>query len=121
MTIFEPASAVAASRCMAARIRDPKRWLTDSHPSACGWCIYPMAALDEMVRGFNDWSGFSVRANSYERHDARVFAELSQAKQQALIVAAQVLEDGLPPAPGNVQPEPVSSTELTDDEAAALL
>jgi hypothetical protein len=93
MVIFEPASAIAASRCLAARVRDSGHRVTASHPRRCGWCDYPTDVLDGLVRGFNAWAGYSERTGTYAHHELRVWAELGKDEQLSQIVAAQVLED----------------------------
>lgn len=102
MTIREAAAAVAASRCLAARIRDPGRWLTAAHPSRCGWCDYPQPLLVEMVDEFHRWSGWSERRRTYDRHELRVWADLSARAQGDQVTAAQELEDEPPPAPARL-------------------
>jgi hypothetical protein len=88
--ILEPASAVAAGICLAARtIGKPPGILRGRHPRPCGWCDYPVEDLRRLVDGYNVWAGFSERSRTYERHDARVFAELPAAVQAELVLAAQ--------------------------------
>lgn len=89
--LFEPASAIAAGLCLAARAISDGR--TARHPRPCGWCDYPLVDLRAMVAGFNEWAGFSERTHTYERHDARVFAELRPADQAALVLEAQAFPD----------------------------
>jgi hypothetical protein len=88
--ILEPASAVAAGICIAARtIGSPPGILRGRHPRPCGWCDYPVDELRRLVDEHNAWAGFSERSRTYERHDARVFAELPAATQAELVLAAQ--------------------------------
>lgn len=101
--IDEPASAVAAALCLVARNNDG---VTSRHPRRCGWCDYPTDELVRMVDGFNTWAGFNDRRRTYERHDARVFAELPPARQAELVLAAQ----GFDP-----EPEPVTASKATED------
>lgn len=106
--IFEPASAIAASRCLTARSIDPVHGRTNAHPRPCGWCPTPVEGLRSMVEGFNQWSGFDVAKNTYERHEVRVFVDLPRAEQERQIVEAQdfppVVE--AEPEPVAVRPEP---------------
>lgn len=91
VVIDEPAAAVAAALCLAAR--DRSRQVTTRHPRACSWCDYPADALRSMVEGFNAWAGFNEDKGTYARHDARVFAELPRARQAELVHAAQGFEE----------------------------
>lgn len=90
--IFEPAAAIAASRCLTAHSIDPVHARTSAHPRRCGWCDTPVEGLRQMVEGFNDWAGFDLRRNSYARHEVRVFVDLPRAEQERQIVTAQELE-----------------------------
>lgn len=113
--LFEPASAIAAGICLTARILADGR--TERHPRPCGWCDYPPDALQRMVDGFNAWAGWSERTHTYQRHDARVFAELKPATQAAMVLEAQAF-----PAPA----EPVAEAETpspheADEEGPAWL
>lgn len=98
--IDEPAVAAAVARCLAARVRDPERRLTVTHPRTCGWCAYPTAEIDRMLAGWNEWAGFDPRKGTYGRHEARVFQALPRAEQEQLVTAAQDLEpEPMPPLP----------------------
>jgi hypothetical protein len=85
--LFDPASAIAAGICLTARSVAPRT--VDRHPRPCGWCDYSPDELRQMIDGFNAWAGFSERSGTYERHDARVFAELPRAEQARLVLEAQ--------------------------------
>lgn len=102
--IDEPASAVAASLCLAAR--DRKDRTTTRHPGRCGWCPYPADELTRMVEGFNAWAGWNERRGTYERHDARVFAELPRDRQAALVAAAQAIEEPADEVPADQEDAP---------------
>lgn len=88
--IDEPASAVAAALCLAARDRTNR--VTSRHAGRCGWCDWPAEELTSMVAGFNTWAGFDERRGTYGRHDARVFAELPRERQAELVAMAQSIE-----------------------------
>lgn len=85
--LFDPAAAIAAGICLTARSVAPKT--LDRHPRPCGWCEYEPDELRQMIDGFNAWAGFRERSGTYERHDARVFAELPRAEQARLVLEAQ--------------------------------
>jgi hypothetical protein len=87
--LFDPAAAIAAGHCLTARSIDEKRRTTRAHPRRCAWCEYSAAELRQMVDGHNAWSGYRESTRTYERHDARVFAELPRERQQELVVEAQ--------------------------------
>ncbi len=107
--IFEPASAIAAGLCLTARtITTDGR--TARHPRPCGWCDYPIDDLRKLIDGFNAWAGWSERSHSYERHEARVFAELKVAEQMALVLEAQAF-----PAEEPVE-APVAATSHQDEQ-----
>ena len=95
--LTDPASAAAAGRCLAARIRDPQRWLTTVHPSRCGWCDYPRETLVTMLDAFNARTDFDER-QSTDATGIRFFRDLPANAQLARIAVAQALEDGDPPA-----------------------
>lgn len=105
--ILEPASAVAAGICLAARtIGKPPGILRGRHPRPCGWCDYPPDDLRRLIEGYNVWAGWSEKRRTYERHDARVFAELPAAVQAELVLAAQDFP-ALEPAPATpADPDP---------------
>lgn len=119
MTVIdEPAAAIAASRCLTARsiATRPGDERTAQHPAPCDWCDFPLAYLAELVAGFNEWAGWRERSRTYERHDARVFAELPRAEQERRIVAAQGIDEPQPADPpsngqGRHEPEPVLPTD----------
>ena len=91
--ITEPEVAVAIGRCVTARsLATVTRQVTSQHPRRCAWCDYPLAELARMVEGYNAWAGYSERSGTYQRHEARVFAELPRDEQVRRIVAAQGLE-----------------------------
>lgn len=96
--LFDPASAIAASLCLTARTIDSKRPMS-RHPRPCGWCDYSLDELRQMVDGFNAWAGFRERSGTYERHDARVFAERPRAEQARLILDAQAFPEDAPATP----------------------
>jgi len=116
LVIFEPAAAVAAGRCLAARVRDRERWTTTDHPSRCGWCDYPTPVLDAMIRGFHAWAGYSERTGTYAHHEMRVWSETPGDAQRAAVSAAQALEVGPPPAPKAMEP---AAAAPADAEPAA--
>jgi hypothetical protein len=127
--INEPEVAVAAGLCVTARALDP-RGVTTPHPRRCTWCDYDRGELARMVQGYNAWAGYSERSGTYERHEARVFAELPRDEQLRRIVEAQGLEpeQGVggsdPSASGGQKDRPASHiswrTGSTTSEAAAL-
>src|SRR5450830_516562 len=98
--IDDPASAVAASLCLLARTTDD-RGRTRRHPAECGWCIWPVPVLAEMVEAFNTAAGYDARRGTYAhgRHDVRTFGAASRADQVAQVTEAQSLEPMAPPAP----------------------
>lgn len=100
--IFEPAAAIAASRCLTARTVDPSHATTNAHPRPCGWCDTPVEGLRSMVEGFNAWAGFDLRGNTYQRHEVRVFVDLPRDEQERQIVEAQAFPE--PPAAPMEQP-----------------
>ena len=95
--IDDPASAVAASLCLAARSVDD-RGRTRRHPGECSWCAWPVPQLAEMIAGFNREAGYNPRRGTHERLDARVFAEQRRADQVAQVTEAQGLEPMEQPA-----------------------
>lgn len=106
--LFEPASAIAASICIAARTLDSAR----RHPRPCGWCDYSVDELRSLVDGFNAWAGYDERKGTYRQFDARVFQGLppkEQARQvleaQAFPPLAQAMQPGASP-PADVDPLP---------------
>lgn len=104
--LFEPAEAVAAARCLAARTTD-RPPITTSHPRACGWCDYQLGELRQLVEGFNEWADYSNRSHTFGRHELRVWAELPRDEQELRIVAAQAFpEPGAPPEPPPPEPDP---------------
>lgn len=105
MTITDPASAAAAARCLAARVRDAQRWLTTEHPSRCGWCDYPTDVLAPMIDGFWQRAGFDQRQHT-DLSGVVGFESLPRDAQRARITAAQQLEDEPPPAPGRAETSP---------------
>jgi hypothetical protein len=117
LVLFDPAAAIAAGRCLAARVRDRQRWTTAMHPTRCGWCDFPTAILDGMIRGFHAWSGWNERNRTYGHHELRVWAELGADQQAAQILAAQQLEAGLPPAPGAAPDQPIDPAPPTPADA----
>ena len=99
--IDEPAAAIAASRCLTARSlsRKPGGEWTESPARRCGWCDYPPEVLAALIDGFNAWAGWSERSRTYERHDARVWAEMARRdhdEAERQIVAAQGLQPMTP-------------------------
>ena len=101
MVITEPAAAYAASRCLAARVRDVARWTTAQHPTRCGWCDLPTDVLDRMISGFNELVEYD-RRNRTSASGAGAFGRLQRDEQLAQILAAQQLEDEPPPAPARI-------------------
>lgn len=112
--IDEPAAAVAASLCLTARVIADHA-VTTRHPSRCGWCDYPVTELAAMVDGFNAWAGFDERNGTYQRHDARIFAELPRERQRALVIEAQAFEVEEPPPP-----EPMDAPAAPPADAAEV-
>lgn len=100
--LFEPASAVAAGICLTARTLTRDGIHPPRHPRPCGWCDYPLDALRSMLEGYNEWAGFKERSRTYERHEARVFQDLSAARQAELVLEAQ----SFPPLPEPVEAVP---------------
>lgn len=100
IAVTEPAAAYAASRCLAARLRD-EWWVTSQHPSRCGWCDYPTDVIDAMVRRFNELVDFDVR-NHTSSSGAVTFGRLERSEQLRQITAAQGLEDVPPPSPRRI-------------------
>jgi hypothetical protein len=94
--LFEPASAIAAGLCLAARTIAEGRSLR--HPRPCGWCDYPVDGLRSMIDGFNAWAGWHEKRRTYERHDCRVFAELPARRQAELVLEAQAFPAAEPVA-----------------------
>jgi len=109
--LFEPASAIAASLCLTARAVADKA-ITDRHPRPCGWCLYSPDELRQMVDGFNAWAGFRERTRTYERHDARIFAELPRAEQARLVLLAQAFEPMQPDPPPPAVAVPLRGKEV---------
>jgi hypothetical protein len=107
--IEEPADAIAAGLCLAARTLSPKAE-TNRHPRPCGWCVWDLDALRQLVDGFNRWAGYSERSGTYDRHDARVFQDLPAAEQRRLVLIAQDFPDASP-EPDEIVPEPPAEEE----------
>ena len=116
--IFEPAVAIAVSRCLTARSID-EGGRTAVHPRECGWCSYPLPELVSMVEGFNAWAGHDMRSNSYAKHEARVFDDLPRDEQQRLILEAQDFPE-LRPTPVPAPPAPAPEPSDDDDEWSLL-
>ena len=126
MTVIdEPAAAIAAGRCLTARslARKPGDVWTVSHPRTCGWCDYPPDVLRRLIEGFNAWAGWAERSRSYERHDARVWAESARRDPDAAerqIVAAQGFQPTEPvDGPVAHDPEAPPPAPPVDEELAA--
>jgi len=94
--LFEPASAIAASICIAARTLSS----VARHPRPCGWCDWPTDELRKMLEGFNAWAGYDERKGTYRQFDARVFQGLPPKEQARLVLEAQAF----PPPAQPVQP-----------------
>jgi hypothetical protein len=86
--ISDPPAAVAAGLCLTARSID-REGVTAQHPRPCAWCDYPLPELLRLVDGYNQWAGWSERAGTFERHEARVFAELPREEQRRMVLEAQ--------------------------------
>lgn len=110
----DPAAAIAAARCLAARNLPGTARTLRTHPRACGWEDYETDALRKLVDSFNEWSDYSDRHRTSGRHDVRAWAELPRLEQERRIVAAQafpeVVEAPPPPVPDPV-PEPAAEDE----------
>jgi hypothetical protein len=115
----DPAAAVAAGRCLNARVYDPDRWLTTDHPSRCGWCVYPQPVLAEMIADFHRWAGWDERRRVFAHHELRVWAELKREQQRDQVAAAQELESEPPPAPLAPVPGLTTVPSPATDVAAA--
>lgn len=115
-TIVDAPAGYAAARCLAARIRDRERWVTNDHPSRCGWCDLPTEVLDEMVTRFNGLVDFDIR-NRTSTTGAVEFQRQKREVQLEAIRAAQALEDEAPPAPKAVAQAAVA--EAADRASAA--
>ena len=94
----DPASAVAASLCVGARMPGGTG-ATRRHPRRCGWCDWPPAELSRMVEAFNLTAGRDERRGTWARHDVRVFTSLPRAEQEALVAATQGFEPEAAPRP----------------------
>jgi hypothetical protein len=108
--INEPEVAVAAARCVTARALD-QHGVTEQHPRPCTWCDYDRGELARMVQGYNTWAGYSERSGTYERHEARVFAELPRDEQLRRIVEAQGLEPESQPVEAEADALPTGERE----------
>ena len=114
LATHDPAVAVAMSRCLAARFRDPDHRSTPSHELACGWCDYPDDEIKRAVEEFNAWADYNRHGIS-RHHDVRVFREQPKAEQERAIAAAQALGNELwhlAPAPT----EPTAPAEAPPPE-----
>lgn len=92
--LFEPAAAIAAAICIAARTLE----VTTRHPRRCAWCDWPLDELERMVDGFNAWAGYDERRGTYRQFDASAFQGLPRTEQQRLVAEAQALQPD-PPLP----------------------
>lgn len=101
--IFEPAAAIAAAICIAARTLDS----VARHPRPCGWCDWPLEELRRMVDGFNTWAGYDERRGTYRQFDAQVFQGLPHSEQERRIVEAQALKPMEPIAPPPADADPL--------------
>lgn len=115
----DPAIAAAMGRCLTARVLSPDHPFTERHPRPCGWCEWPTAELRAGLDAYNDWAAPVGRTHRSGRHVPRVFAELRQAEQEALIVEAQAFPEQEPAS----DPEPVqvvepSATPVIEEENA---
>jgi hypothetical protein len=100
--LFEPASAIAASICIAARTLSS----VARHPRPCGWCDWPVAELRGMVDGFNAWAGYDERRGTYRQFDAAAFQGLPRVEQRRLVLEAQAFPDQAEPAQAPPAPPP---------------
>ena len=85
--LVDIAEAIAAGRCLAARIRGQA---TGQHPARCAWCSWPEAALQAMAEEFAaDWH--YGRDGVPSRHALRVWTELPAAERERRIRDAAAL------------------------------
>jgi hypothetical protein len=111
--IDEPAAAIAAGYCVAARsLTTDGR--TTRHPRPCTWCDYPLSVLAPMVEGFNAWAQPKDQGQGhvYGRHDVRVFSELPRDEQERLVLEAQGLTPDVGQGGSNPSTEPVSEDRV---------
>jgi hypothetical protein len=93
---LDPASAVAAAKCLTARLWTPsKESVLDPgafHPRPCAWEDYTRPELVRMLHDFNLAVGYDDRSNRYEDPEVQRFR--TRADQSALVRTAQYPEDG---------------------------
>ena len=93
--IFEPADAIAAGICVAARAIN-ERGVTSAHPQRCAWCDHALDQLARRVEGFIAWAGWNEATQTYARSNVRAFAELPRDEQRRLVIEAQQLAEEVP-------------------------
>lgn len=89
--ILDPASAIAVSRCLLARVGTPVA-VTNDHPRPCAWEDYTRADLARMLDDFNAEAGYTDRhepAGRFVHLDVQRFHCLPKPEQQRRIAAAQ--------------------------------
>lgn len=91
----DPASAAAVSKCLIQRstgYRPSSLDVSSFHPEPCAWCDYPVAALRELLDGFNEWAAYDSRTDRYRRQEVEQFRAYPIALQQRMVRAAQYPE-----------------------------
>ncbi len=94
MTTLEPASAVAAAKCLTARLWVPGMGALDPgalHPRPCAWEDFTRDELAHLLADFNSEAGYNDRTNRYADQAVQRFrASPDQSRQ---VRAAQYPEE----------------------------
>ena len=90
---LDPPSAVAAAKCLAARL-----WTLGSspsvfHPRSCAWEDYTTSDLVRLVTEHNDAVGYDERTDRYQSVPVERFRALARDHQARLVRAAQYPDD----------------------------
>jgi hypothetical protein len=89
---LEPASAVAAGKCLMSRIWKPGMAGGNPdayHPRPCAWEDFTRQELVHMLDDFNAAAGYDARHERYHHVDAERFHALPRSEQARLVRLAQ--------------------------------
>jgi hypothetical protein len=94
VSVRQPAAAVAAGKCLLARLfpRVKVRVEGLDHAGPCQWCDYPSDVLVGWLRDFHGWAGYDADADSYREPTVRDFRHMPRPRQRELVRAAQYPE-----------------------------
>lgn len=91
---LEPASAIAAAKCLASRLWTTGLFDVSSfHPRPCAWEDWSKDALVEMLRDFNLDAAYDIDSDRYSSTAVERFRGLHRTEQARLVAAAQYPEE----------------------------